>query len=151
MSAEPVVAVPMLEHQVAETAVAFDAGLLPHRTDLPPRRASGTGATGHWCAGRGDAGPHARRARWARPAGGHSCGRGRTAGPRAGRGPRQARPLRPEPCRALRTRATSGWAGTAARGGDRGGQAAVAVCGVMMISNSMGVNRPRRAWRRRRW
>ena len=30
-------------------------------------------------------------------------------------------------------------------------QAAVAVCGVMMVSYSMGVNRPRRAWRRRRW
>jgi hypothetical protein len=27
----------VLEHQVAETAVAFDAGFLPHRTDLPPR------------------------------------------------------------------------------------------------------------------
>jgi hypothetical protein len=32
-----------------------------------------------------------------------------------------------------------------------GCQAAGAVCGVMMVSYSMGVNRPRRAWRRRRW
>ena len=31
------------------------------------------------------------------------------------------------------------------------GQAAVAVWGVMIISYSMGVNRPSRAWRRRRW
>jgi GrpB-like predicted nucleotidyltransferase (UPF0157 family) len=41
--------------------------------------------------------------------------------------------------------------GTAARGGDRLGQAAVAVCGVMIVSYSMGVMRPRAVWRRRRW
>ncbi len=35
--------------------------------------------------------------------------------------------------------------------GDRWVQAALAVCGVMVVSYSMGVNRPRAGWRRRWW
>ncbi len=41
--------------------------------------------------------------------------------------------------------------GSAARSGDRWGQAACAAGGVMVASYSMGVNRPRASWRRRRW
>ena len=41
--------------------------------------------------------------------------------------------------------------GTAAREGDRVSQAAWAAGGVMMVSYSMGVNRPRLLWRRRWW
>lgn len=41
--------------------------------------------------------------------------------------------------------------GSAARVGDRRGQAACAWLMVMIVSYSIGVNRPSRGWRRRRW
>jgi len=41
--------------------------------------------------------------------------------------------------------------GSAARSGDSFGQAAWLAGVVMIASNSIGVNRPRPAWRRRRW
>ena len=50
-----------------------------------------------------------------------------------------------------RTREGKVYMGTAARIGDRLGHAAWVAGVVMMVSYSMGVNLPRRAWRRRRW
>ncbi len=41
--------------------------------------------------------------------------------------------------------------GSAARSGDSFGHAAWLAGVVMIASNSIGVNRPRPAWRRRRW